>query len=323
RIDAFRLAGDLASARGLVPKLGAAASEPESAYVLAALDMSESRPNWAAVIDRLTVAVQGEGDLGRARGALVYALAQSGQLDAARAALAPLASRAHPHPLLAELKAHVAGIAPDAVGHAAGEASGVLDPLALPVAAAKTGDAPTPSDLAGGKRPIPGSHQELLKRAHEARNAGHLSRAERLYRTVLMRHSGDAEALTGLGDIARELGDKSASIDHYEQAARQSPSYFPALMGLADARWESGDRAGAATLYERVVQSTGGQGTYGQRARQRIAEATAESKPRPDTASAPRHTSTSQAPPAPTVAGSDGAVPPPGVDTSDLPGWSP
>jgi tetratricopeptide (TPR) repeat protein len=115
----------------------------------------------------------------------------------------------------------------------------------------------------------------------------------------LAQNPGDTEALSGLGDIAKARGDKSASVSYYEEVNKQNPGYIPALMGLADAKWDAGDKAGAVALYQQVISATSGQGPYAGRARQRVAEASR----RPDDSPAP----------------SEPAPSPPGVDTSDLP----
>ena len=47
--------------------------------MLAALDLAEPEPLWPMVIERLRLAAAGEGNAGRARAALVYALAQIGR----------------------------------------------------------------------------------------------------------------------------------------------------------------------------------------------------------------------------------------------------
>ena len=103
-VDAFRLVGDLHSARSLIAKDAGPKSDGEYAYVLAALEMSESTPNWAVVIDRLRFAVAGEQYLGRARAALVYALLRCGQVDAAMTELEAFELFPKRHALLVELK---------------------------------------------------------------------------------------------------------------------------------------------------------------------------------------------------------------------------
>src|ERR1019366_1179909 len=90
-----------------VPKITAQASQPETAYVLAALDLAETDPLWTTVIDRLRLAAAGEGNAGRARAALVYALAKSGDAVGAKAELAKLDALTRPYPLLPQLHAFV------------------------------------------------------------------------------------------------------------------------------------------------------------------------------------------------------------------------
>jgi predicted Zn finger-like uncharacterized protein len=311
RVDAFRLSGDLASARKLVGQVASQSGEPETAYVLAALDMSEQSPNWVAVVDRLKSAVAGEQGLGRARGALVYALASAGQVEAAQAELETLAKAPRAFPLLVELKAFVARQPARKDAGAIAMAEGGIDPSSLPLAQG----GPLPAEPQGG-------YQDLLAQGHAARASGDLARAEQLYRAVLAKNPTDTEALSGLGDIAKARGDQNGSQSYYEQVQKSNPGYVPALMGLADSKWDSGDKAGAVALYRQVIDKTGGQGPYADRARQRIAAAPAAP---PATATATATATASQAPPKPTATSTSTSTsaPPPGVDTSDLPGWKP
>src|SRR5260370_14806906 len=86
-IDALRLAGELGTARGYVSNVIAHASQPETAYVLAALGLAEPEPLWATAIERLRMAAAGEGNVGRSRAPLVYALAYSGTAEGAHTRL--------------------------------------------------------------------------------------------------------------------------------------------------------------------------------------------------------------------------------------------
>jgi hypothetical protein len=105
KIDALRISGDGAGARGLVAKINASSSQPESAYVLAALDLADAEPLWPTVIARLKTASSAETGPGRARAALVYALARSGDGQAAKEEVDRLAAMPKAHPLLPLLRA--------------------------------------------------------------------------------------------------------------------------------------------------------------------------------------------------------------------------
>jgi predicted Zn finger-like uncharacterized protein len=317
RIDALRLSGDVAGARKLVGRIADRASEPEVAYVLAALEMSEQSPNWATIVSRLRTAAAAERNLGRARSALIYALAQSGDLDGAQVELDTLQKAPRPSALLVDLKTFLARRRAAMGDAGVGEGGTALDTSALPVARGGEGAEPN----------MAGSYQDLLARAHAARQAGKYDQAEALYRAVLDKHPGDTEALAGLGDVAKAKGDQAGSLSYYEQVAKENPGYIPALLGLADARWDAGDRSGAATLYRQVLDRTGGQGPYAARAKARLAEAAkkaetpgASAVPTETTPAAPPDTTP---PPQPTSPGTGTSGPPPGVDTSDLPGWKP
>ena len=321
RIDALRLSGSVAEARQLVGRLPESNGQPEVAYTLAALDMTDPSPNWTTIVDRLRTAAAGEKELGRARGALAYALAQSGDLDGARAELATLQAATRPYPLLLELQAFLKRRPAAATDGGAPVAEGGASPGASAIAAAGR-----VSESAAGSEALPnGSYQQLLQRAHAARQAGKLDEAEALFKSVLASQPGDTEALAGLGDIAKARGDKTGSVSYYEEVAKQNPSYIPALAGLADAKWEAGDYAAAAGLYRQVLDRTGGEGPYGAKARARIAEASKRSGTAPAETVTPPSPGTGSAsrPPASSTTAPGDKKTPPGVDTSDLPGWTP
>jgi predicted Zn finger-like uncharacterized protein len=313
RVDALRISGDVAGARKLLAQTPLPAAEPDTAYVLAALDMSEPNPNWDLIIDRLRNAVTGEQMLGRSRAALAFALASSGQLEPAQAEIDELLRAPRPYPLLLELKAFVAR---QPARKDAGLTEAGIDPSSLPLATAGP---------AAEVEPTHGSYQDVLARAHAARQAGDLAKAEQLYRAVLAKNPSDTEALSGLGDVAKAKGDQSGSLSYYEQVQKNNPSYLPAIIGLADAKWDSGDKQGALALYRQVLDRTGGQGPYAERARQRLAQgaaappatatATATATAAPSATAAPTST--------PTATSTATSAPPAGADTSDLPGWKP
>jgi predicted Zn finger-like uncharacterized protein len=138
RVDALRLAGDLDGARKLVSGIAAASAQPDNALTLAALDLAESKPDWTTVVGRLRAALPGDANLGRARSMLVFALARSGDLSAAKAELDRLGALPRPHPLLGALRAYVA------------RAEKTVDPNALPDASGKPAAGKAPPAATGG-----------------------------------------------------------------------------------------------------------------------------------------------------------------------------
>ena len=301
KIDALRLGGNLLGARSLVVKVGAIAGQPETAYVLAALDLAEPSPSWPAVLDRLKAAA-GESNLGRARAALVYTLVRSGDVIGARAELEKMSAATHPYPLLPELRA--------LTGRTTAVAA--AEPDAGKRAPAATGPEPRPSEPARseGDAPPAGDYRTLIQRASQASSGGDYAKAETLFRAALAKSPNDTEALAGLGDVARARGNSGLAISYYERVLAQNPHYLPALTALADLRWASGDRQGAAKLYRQLLDSAP-EGPLAQRARDHIAqvEGAAGSK-------APKPAAPERAPaPHPTPSGT------PEIDTSDLPGF--
>jgi predicted Zn finger-like uncharacterized protein len=255
KIDALRIGGDRDGARKLVTKVSAQASQPDTAYVIAALDLAEPEPIWTTVIDRLRLAAAAEGNAGRARALLVYALAKSGDVAGARAELAKLDAAARPYPLLPNLHAFVdkaPGRLP--LGLDGGLAANVphIDVSALPSQGANGG--PPVGDNGGGAGDsIPSDSRGAMQAANAAIKKGDWGRARQIYEALSTRNPSDSEAIAGIGDCARATGDSSGAIAAYKRALSVNPSYLPALLGLADTQWASGDRAGAVQQYKSIV----------------------------------------------------------------------
>lgn len=268
RVDAYRLQGELEKARAHVAPIAKTATEPETAYVLAALDLAEKEPQWSSVIDRLRTAVNAERGPGRAHAALVYALARSGDSAAASSELSKIEEASTPHPLVNELRAFVRRLETSADA-GADAAVATVDPSTLPVIS----ETPSGDDerYVGG-----GDFRSLLSSAAKAAAKGNLSRAESLYRQVLAKDPGNTEALAGLGDVARKRNDPEAAAEAYDKVLEKNPSYIPALLGRADQKWAAGDKEGALALYRRVLEQAGPGTSYGQRAAARIAQAAKE-----------------------------------------------
>jgi len=252
KLDALRLAGDLQAARGYVVAIFGQASEPETAYVLAALDLGQPTSPWATVIDRLRLAAGAGWSPGRALSALVCALARSGDVAGAKAELARLDGQKRLYPLLPELHAWMA-IDRTALAPAAPTAS-----AAPPPSSADSSVPPQPSST-GGPTPAPAgeavhsSPPSTLQAAAQAVSRGDYERAERIYQGIIATDPSDSQALAGLGDVLRERDDPWGAIDAYQRAINVNPSYLPALLGLADTQWGRGDKARAAQTYKRIV----------------------------------------------------------------------
>jgi predicted Zn finger-like uncharacterized protein len=172
KIDALRLLDDRAVARSLAPRVSGASLSPETAYVLAALDLAEAEPAWATVIERLRLAASAETSPGRARVALAYALARSGDSAGARAELDRIAQASRPSSLLPDLRAFVGAASPivDAGVRDAAPDAKAVDVAALPAVGAPGAVAGAAPPAAAGGTPRGGddvgefSERELQKR---------------------------------------------------------------------------------------------------------------------------------------------------------------
>ncbi len=309
KLDALRIHDDRDAARALVGRLtgnAAAGTQPEVAYVLGALDLSELDPPWPEVLEHLRAAVAGEGNAGRARAALVYALARSGDAPRAREELERLSFLPRAHPLLAELRAFVD--------------RGVFDggaPRPSPSSSAALGSSSTGPTLVGvdslpaagggggggGGGGVPtGDPRALLAQADAAKQRHDLPRARTLYDAALAKNPGDSEALAGLGDVSHLEKDLGGAQAFYKRAVAANPSFMPALIGLADVEWESGDRGAAQKAYKEIVDRFP-EGSYPSYVHSR-------SEPAPAPTAAPAATATEgTAAPAPATSASGSASP--------------
>jgi predicted Zn finger-like uncharacterized protein len=290
KVDALRIHGDRDAARALVGKITANATQPETAYVLGALDLAELDPPWPVVVERLRTAAAGEGTAGRARATLVYALARAGDLAAAKQELDRLSFQPHPHPLLSGLRYFVehapsktldagAPIAVTDLNRFAGTSGG-------PVPAGGNNGAfvPGPGPTAGGGN-IPSDPRVILTQAEAAKAKRDYPRARALYEAAVAKNSSDSEALAGLGDVFQAQHDPGSAQSFYKRALAVNPTYLPALLGLADVQWESGER-GPATKTYKDIQDRFPDGSYPARVKQRT-ESTSQggSSPSPATSS--------------------------------------
>ncbi len=175
-LDALRIAGQRPGARELVAKIPGADQDADSAFSIAALDMLEEKPDWTLIVKRLRQAAAVEKNLGRARSTLVVALAASGDVAAARTELDALVAAPHAHPLIPFLRA-------------------LLD-RGVKTTLATSASAPLmPSDL-----PALPNDRELVRMAYEARAAGDLRGAEKLFQQALKMNPANTDARAGLDD---------------------------------------------------------------------------------------------------------------------------
>jgi predicted Zn finger-like uncharacterized protein len=311
RVDSMRLSGESDKAREWIAPVSSNASQPENAFVLAALDLSDSAPVWASVIDRLRTAAAGEREPGRARAALIYALARADRVADARVELTKLEAQPRPHLLLDELRGFLSRFAatPDGGAAAAPSAMALMDVSKLP----KLDTSVPAEEKSGGAVPV--DFRAALTQAASAVRGGDLARAETLYNAALANQPGNVEALSGLGDVARRRGEPARAAQLYDQVLAQNPGYLPAMIASADLKWASGNRAGALVLYRRIVDQVGTSSDYGARAQARITEA----------GDAPAATAAPQAAPgaaaAPSAAPAEPPKEVPHIDTTDLPGF--
>ncbi len=152
-VDALRLAGEVDEARKHVAKLDR--SSPDGARALAALDLTEEKPNFATVLDWLRTASRAERKLGRAHAMLVYALVRAGKVEDAKHELEALKRQNPHHTLTAVLQHFVDGTEPPA------EAPEPEPEPEKPQPRAKAAPAPRPHDESGHAEPFASNEPDL------------------------------------------------------------------------------------------------------------------------------------------------------------------
>ncbi|MEO8178502.1 MAG: zinc-ribbon domain-containing protein [Deltaproteobacteria bacterium] len=261
KVDSLRLANLVKDARALVGPIANAGSDPENAYSLGALDLAESEAGLPSALDRLRTAARTEEALGKARALLIYALAQSGDAAGASAELGKLQTIAPQHPALGALRSLVELTQLKAA------------PTPAPAAPALEAESPraAPATPAAPK-PAGEDLKSLLSQASALHREGDLDGAEAMYQRVLARSAKNIEALSGLGDIARQRHQTATAAAFYDQILKQNRNHVPTLMSRADMYWAAGNRILAVALYRRALSQVSPSDPVGQRALQRIEE---------------------------------------------------
>jgi predicted Zn finger-like uncharacterized protein len=254
-IDARRLAGDRDGTRALVGGLSATSLEPATALTLAELDMAEANPPWPTVIERLRLAVAQEAPPGRARVALAYALARSGNVKDAQAETARIAARPKPHPLLALVRAYCNNAV-----------SAPLQPGVAVENPATASDAATHAD-AGARRET--DVRKLVAQGSAARARHDYAAADERFAAVLAFQPENVEALYGVASVIHARRNLPGARAAYQRVLSTNSSFVPALVGLGDVELESGDRAAAMKIYKDIVDRFPS-GTYPAHVRQRL-----------------------------------------------------
>jgi predicted Zn finger-like uncharacterized protein len=183
RIDQMRLNGNVGRGRALMTP--ALRNDPAAIYSLAALDFAGGgKVDWSKLVEPLRKAAATERHAGRARVALAYALAMTG--DSAGAVLEANRVRAScdDRPLADALSAFV-GLAVEAA----------------PSAGTGAGTGATTATIAPAANPNGLDASTLTKQGDQARLAGRKADARALYRRALAASPGYLPALTGLSEL--------------------------------------------------------------------------------------------------------------------------
>lgn len=319
RVDLLRISGDLKGARELVSRLSERASEAQNAYSLGALDLAEAEPGYTSAIARLRVAARNESALGRARAALILALARTNDSSQAQAELDKLRLIAPQHALLADLTTLVGRVAapppPPPAPVAAPEPSAAA-PAPAPAPPPKA--APAPKPAAPVSRTA--ADARLVERAQKLQRGGDVFEAEQIFQQVLRNDSSNVPALYGLGEIARQRRATATATAFYEQVLRYDPDHLPTIMARADMLWQAGQQAEAVKFYRRGLARTGSSTAFGTRALARIEEyergAAPKSQPAAPAPSTPDEQAASGDAPAPEPGNAAPAEPEPAPPTT-------
>lgn len=247
--------GDRENARRWMQRAGAPAAA-ENAYVLALLDMAEDTPLWAPVLDRLK---QASATMERARAALVYAAAMSGDEKLAREQLA-LMERAEPrHPIFSQVR--------------------VLTDVRAPIGKSDTKKTPdggaldlTSAKMAAGRM----STRDLATQVDALKRKNEFGRAREMLLTALENNPNDIDVLTMLGQVAQAEHKVPEARGYFGHALTNNGAHLPALLALGDLEWDAGNRSQARKTYTEIVDRFP-EGVYPSRVKQRLESSIAPS----------------------------------------------
>ncbi len=228
RIDALRILGEFGAARALVEKVPL--RDSDTAYSLAALDVAQGGSLPPSVVERLTTASTGEGELGRARALLVSVLITLNRNADARTELDRLSTLRAKHPAIELLRRALDSK----------DAGPTLKADAAPLDA---------SQVAA----FDGSVEATSHEASRAMAKRDFGQARSIYEALVAKSPGDPEALTGLANVKRATGDSAGAIADYKRALAANGSYLPAMISLADIYWSSGQQGEAMRIYREIV----------------------------------------------------------------------
>ncbi len=133
-----------------------------------------------------------------------------------------------------------------------------VPPHVSPAAPARSNAPPTP--------PPPAT----IAAARAAFARGDLNQAKSIYSDLLDANSHDAEALEGMGEVARARKNLRVAASFFNAAVAADPRSLQALTGLADTQWDLGKQDEARASYRKIASDFPG-GVYPARVTERAA----------------------------------------------------
>jgi tetratricopeptide (TPR) repeat protein len=238
-MNALRIFGEVDRGREIASGLHDQTS-PESMYALATLDLLTPGVAPESVAARLRQNAWVDGMPGKSRAALVYALVRAGDIDEATRELDKLALLARLHPAAAALRALID----------ASRSSATAAPPPAPKRAK-----PTPRLCLDDSKSKHHDSHSVIREAVNARCRGDVAGARKLLQSILDATPGDAEALSGMGDLERQEDNWDTARNFYAEALRSSPTFMPAALGAADVEWDVGNLPVAQRKYREIIES--------------------------------------------------------------------
>jgi tetratricopeptide (TPR) repeat protein len=235
-VNALRIFGEVDRGREIASALHDQTSA-ESVYAMATLDLLTPGASPESAAARLRQNAWVDGIPGKSRAALVYALVRAGDLDGAAAELDKLALLARLHPASAALRALIDTTRSSAT------------PAPPAPKRAKSTAKLCPEDFKSHRH----DPHSVIREAVNARCRGDIAGARKLYQSILDASPNDAEALSGMGDIARQEDNWDTARNFYAEALRGNPSFLPAALGAADVEWDVGNFAIAQRKYREII----------------------------------------------------------------------
>ncbi len=295
--DALRLLGESADAKSHLDRASSMSevNAAEAHYVRALLLAQEPGHSLADAIPEARSAASADKTWIRARLLLARAHLAAGDLTSAKTELETVLRNRADHPRASRMLEAIAAGAPPAVVAGDAGVDGSVDAATetseiendgsddSQEGRAEQGTDEPRSNEADPDRPVPTSrdYSWYIRKGEEQLDRGRMKQAQQYFDQALKKRPGAAEALSGLGYIALNMGDVQEAARRFRPASQAG--FGEAFIGLGDAYRRLGRKADALRAYRSYLERQPN-GAHAYIARRQIETLEAEAQASPGTA---------------------------------------